>query len=297
MVKNNKIVITVFTPLYNRAQTIGKVYESLSQQTCYDFEWLVINDGSTDNSGEIMKDIIKNHNLPFPISYIYQENKGLTRTINEALNLANGILLFRLDSDDFALPNAIKDILHYYPLIKNDNTLCSITFLSLKSNGQINGMHPFNKVVRSSFSDYRDKYKAKGDRAEVMKLEIYRNFKYPEIVNEKFCPEGIIWNRLSNQYDAIYIPKAIYIKSDCDDSITANVYTYLRKNSKGVTLYYKEIMCNIHFSFSYRFKNAIKYYRYAPYAKASMIKGIPLSMLIALPFGFFVVICDIIKRK
>lgn len=293
---NNKVLITVFTPLYNRAKSIYKVYESLCQQSCYDFEWLVINDGSTDNSDIIMNEILKNHNSSFPISYFYQENKGLTRTINKALELAKGILLFRLDSDDYALSDAIQNISDCYSLIIDDNSLCSITFLSQRCNGQVNGIHPFKEITRSNFAEYRDKYRAKGDRAEVMKIDVYKNFKYPEISGEKFCPEGVVWNRLAMQYDTLYIPKAIYVKGDYDDSITANVYQYLRRNAKGVTLYYKEIVINSHFTFRYRFINAIKFYRYAFYAKVPLFKEIPICMTVAFPIALIVIAKDYFKR-
>lgn len=289
--------ITVFTPLYNRSKSIYKVYESLCKQSCYDFEWLVINDGSNDGSDLIMNDILKNHSYPFNISFFSQENNGLTRTINKAIQLSKGILFFRLDSDDYALPDAIYNILNYYKLIENDKSLCSITFLSQTSDGKINGIHPFNRIKRSNFSEYRDRYKAIGDRAEVMKIDIYKKFKYPEIHNEKFCPEGIVWNRIASQYDTIYIPKAIYVKGDPEDSITANIYNNLRKNSKGVALYYKEILCNSNFSFRYRFINAIKYYRYAYFAKYPMIKDIPFLMLFALPLGWLIMLFDIIRNK
>ena len=296
MMTNNKVLITVFTPLYNRAKSIYKVYESLCQQSCYDFEWLVINDGSTDNSDIIMNEILQNHNSSFPISYFYQENKGLTRTINKALELAKGILLFRLDSDDYALSDAIQNISDCYSLIIDDNSLCSITFLSQRCNGQVNGIHPFNEITRSNFAEYRDKYRAKGDRAEVMKIDVYKNFKYPEISGEKFCPEGVVWNRLAMQYDTLYIPKAIYVKGDYDDSITANVYQYLRRNAKGVTLYYKEIVINSHFTFRYRFINAIKFYRYAFYAKVPLFKEIPICMTVAFPIALMVIAKDYFKR-
>lgn len=296
MMTNNKVLITVFTPLYNRAKSIYKVYESLCQQSCYDFEWLVINDGSTDNSDIIMNEILKNHNSSFPISYFYQENKGLTRTINKALELAKGILLFRLDSDDYALSDAIQNISDCYSLIIDDNSLCSITFLSQRCNGQVNGIHPFSEITRSNFAEYRDKYRAKGDRAEVMKIDVYKNFKYPEIPGEKFCPEGVVWNRLAMQYDTLYIPKAIYVKGDYDDSITANVYQYLRRNAKGVTLYYKEIVINSHFTFRYRFINAIKFYRYAFYAKVPLFKEIPICMTVAFPIALIVIARDYFKR-
>lgn len=295
MISNNKLLVTVFTPLYNRRKTIHDVYKSLCGQTRLDFEWLVINDGSTDGSSEIMIEILKEHNLPFEISYYCQNNIGLTRTINKAIDLAKGILLFRLDSDDYALPDAIQSIYDYYSLIDGESSLCSMTFLSQRNNGTINGLHPFADIKRSNFSEYRDIYKAKGDRAEVMKVDVYKNYRYPEIPGEKFCPEGIVWNRLAKNYDTMYIPKAIYVKGNYNDSITTNVYQYLRCNIKGTSLYYKEIVINPNFTFRYRFINAIKYYRYALFAKDSLFKDIPVCMILAFPIALLIIIRDLFK--
>ena len=297
MNNDQKVTITVFTPLYNREKTIYKVYESLCKQSCWDFEWLVINDGSSDGSGVIMENILKDHHCPFHITYLSKENEGLMRTINKAIDLSRGILLFRLDSDDFALPEAIQTVLMNYRLIKEDDSICSITFLSEKYNGKINGFHPFKEVRISNFSAYRDKYKATGDRAEVMKVDVFRKFKFPEIEGEKFCPEGLIWNRIARQYDTVYIPKPIYVKGDCDDSITSNVYQYLKCNSRGTSLYYKEIALNTNFSYRYRVVNAIKYYRYAVFAGESIFGVMRFSVfLVAFPLGMIVFIFDWIKN-
>lgn len=289
------MILTVFTPLYNRERSIYEVYDSLQKQTTKEFVWLVINDGSTDRSGEIMEKIIANHGDNFKIRYIVQKNLGLTRTINKAVSITETPLIYRLDSDDIALPNAVESILKYYPMV-DSKSYAALVFLSLNNQGKIVGYHPFSVPTICNFSSYRDKYKAKGDRAEVMKTEIYKNYLFPELDNEKFCPEGLVWNRIAQKYSALYICEPIYQKGCPDDSITADVYNYLKRNCKGTSLYYYEIVTNNSFSFSYRLENLIRYYRYAPYAKSPLIKGIPLLLLLlGGPVGFIVFVCDYLR--
>lgn len=292
------IAITIFTPTYNRAYSIKKVYDSLCQQTIFDFEWLLINDGSSDNTEEIISDILSKHDNSFPIRYICKENEGLMRTINLATELANGEFFCRLDSDDYALSTLVQLIIENAHFIRGKEDLCSIVFLSQKNDGIINGFHPFSKPTRSNFTEYRDKYNAIGDRSEVMKTDVLRKYKFPEFNNERFCPEGLVWNRIAQKYDAIYIPKAIYVKSDVDDSITSKIYYHLKNNCTGTTLYYYEIITNKKLSFKYRFINTVKYYRYAFFAEANIFSGIPKFLcLLGLPCGLLVMLYDKIKYK
>lgn len=255
-------MITIFTPLYNREHSIRDTYVSLLEQTSdAKFEWLVINDGSSDKSDDIMRDIIGSHKGCFEIEYISRPNKGLNRTLNEAIATAKGELFCRLDSDDKARPNLIEGISEFYPEIKERNDVCALVFLS-DHGDTTNGYHPFKDKTICDFLQYRDRYKAKGDRVEVMKTAIYRKFPYPEFENEKFCPEGIVWNRLSGHYTALYLPCSVMEKSFVSDSITSSIYKVLSNNITGTLTYYSEIANNRQASMGYRLLNSIKYFRY-----------------------------------
>lgn len=289
--------ITVFTPCYNRGKTIRNTYESLCRQKSYDFEWLVINDGSNDNSHDVISDIVLHHNAPFSINYINRSNYGLMYTINEAVLLSKGQLFFRLDSDDYATDDAIETILKYFPKIFKEN-LCGITFLSLGHNKKVNGYHPFHGEKICDFTSYRAKYKGTGDRAEVCQVEILKKYPYPQFPNEKFCPEGLIWNRIANDYMSLYIPHPIYVKSFPDDSITSSIYSVLRANCYGTTQYYFEIVTNKRLPVFYRLINCIKYYRYAIYTNKNLLRGIPLWITImTLPIALGVIIRDKLLNK
>ena len=291
------MLVTVFTPLFNREHSIKAVYESLCRQTCKDFEWFVINDGSTDASCKIMDEIVANHDQSFPIRYVFRENLGLMATLNEGISAAKGELFMRLDSDDSALPDAIKLISENYSKIKDDPKVCALVFRAVDYKNVLVGTHPFERPEISDFASFRDFYSAEGDRSEIMKVEIYRKYPFPMIEGEKFCPEGLVWNRIASQYNALYMTEAIYKKGMPDDSITAHVYHYLKKNSKGTTLYYREIVSSSRFSVKYRLLNAIKFYRYVFFSGENPFSGIPLFYaMVGLPLGLLVVLYDRIKH-
>lgn len=292
------MLVTIFTPVYNREKSIRAVYESLLAQTNKDFEWLVMNDGSTDSTDEIIHNIIAHHDDSFPIRYVKKENEGLSRTINKAIDIAEGTLLMRLDSDDVALPEAVALIHGKYPSIKDNSNICAMAFLSLLYDGSLNGFHPFKEERAESIVDYRHIYHGIGDRNEVMKLEVYRYYKYPEIPGEKFCSEGVVWDRIAQKYKFLYIPHAIYKKGFDEDTITADIYRTLKTNCRGTSLLYSEIIQNFSYlPYKERLLFTIKYYRYAFYAKFPIFKGIPFKLwIIGLPLGIFQLLRDRIEH-
>ena len=263
-------MITVFTPVYNREKTLKRLYDSLILQSSDDFEWLVVNDGSTDRSDEIIRSFIAEEKLN--INYITKRNEGLNRTYNLGVKNAKGELFFRVDSDDCVYPDAIEQINKYSYLCDAEN-ICGITFLTENLNsGKLLGLHPFSKIKESDYFEYRAFYGAIGDRAEVVKTSVLKEFPYPFFEGEKFCPEGLMWNRIAKKYHCYYIPKIIYRREYCEDSITKTVKSVLHKNWHGACSYYAEILNNSVFYgikfifnkrlFKYFIKAAISFYRY-----------------------------------
>lgn len=291
------MLVTIFTPVYNRERSIRDVYDSLMNQTDKHFEWLVINDGSTDNTGRVLNEIVRVHDCSFPIRLFEQENKGLNRTINFAIEQARGDMLMRLDSDDVALPDAVKKIHEWYPRIMNEDSICAIAFRSMHFDGSLVGFHPFDGEMISDFCSFRHIFHGTGDRNEVMKVDVYKRYKFPEYEGENFCPEALVWNRIAQDYQCLYLPDPIYKKGFEEDSITSKVYATLKRCCQSTcTLYYEELM-NTNLPYKERLGSAIRYYRYAFFAKREIFRNIPLSLsLLALPIGILVIFYDFIKH-
>lgn len=296
-----KGVITIFTPTYNRAHLLLGLYEALKRQTNSDFEWLIVDDGSVDDTQHVVETFTAD-NPKFEIRYFKKENEGLNQTINKGLDMAQGALFCRVDSDDSLFDSAVQDIYDNWHRIESDDNLCALVFLTAHKDNptQIVGRNPFSEDTVSNFFEYRVKYKATGDRLEVIKTNVHRQYKYPQFSTEKFCPEGLIWNRIAKEYNALYVIKPIYLRFYHSDSITGTVTAYLRNNAIGSSTYYAEI-CKQKSSFPYFAKAAILYYRYVFFAHkpiGQIFSAVPwYATLLGFPLGGLVVAADAIYPK
>lgn len=286
-------MITVFTPAYNRAKTIPRLYESLLNQTDKRFEWLIINDGSTDNTDEIVRSYIAEGKIE--IRYVRRENWGLSQTVNQGLDLAAGDAFFRVDSDDFITNNAIELINANWSSVENDDKIGGVVFLK----NDISNIHPpycpFTEKVRTTFSDYYYKHGGVGDLAMVMKTNVFRKYKLPKFGEERFCPEGIVWNRISLAYDVIVVPQKIYLCEYCNDGLTSNVRKNLRRNAKGASVFFSE-MFDHDLNIIHYLKSSISFWRIAFLNGKSFnanFRSVPLlASFIGLPFGIILCVYD-----
>lgn len=212
--------ITVFTPTYNRGYLLDKLYESLLKQTNTDFEWLIIDDGSNDNTSNIINKFIDDDKIR--IRYFYQENGGKHRAINKGLDIAEGELFFIVDSDDTLIPTAIELVLEKYKSVENCPEFAGISFNKGYSEKEIIG-----KTFSSEFMDCtnleRGKNNILGDKSEIYRTEILRNIKFPEIEGENFMSEIVLWNEVARQgYKLRWYNEIIYICNYLEDGLTVN---------------------------------------------------------------------------
>ena len=175
--------LTVFTPTYNRAHLIGRVYESLCQQTCQDFEWLVIDDGSTDNTREVIAQYIAEQRIA--IRYIWKENGGLYTGYNTAYANITSPLNVCIDSDDFMPENAVELILEMWNE-RGGEQYAGIIGLDFYADKQqpIGGYFPEN-LQEVSLNEISEKGLYKGDAKQVMRSDLTRT----AIIEEDFHGE------------------------------------------------------------------------------------------------------------
>ena len=228
--------VTVFTPTYNRGYIIENLYKSLKKQTIFDFEWLVIDDGSNDETEDLFKKWTKDNN-DFSIRYIKKENGGKHRAINRGVELAEGELFFIVDSDDYIVENAIELIIKWNNSIKNsEEKFAGIAGLKGYTNDTIVGS-TFDGVYLDATSIERKKYNILGDKAEVFYTDILKKFKFPEIENEKFISENIVWDKIAfNGYKIRWFNEIIYICNYLNDGLTKSGQKLFLDNPKGYAL-------------------------------------------------------------
>ena len=329
------MLITVFTPTYNRAHLLPRLYESLYKQTFKDFEWLIVDDGSTDETREVVENFNFNANvnndrrhenfnlnvngnndrLPlapsnlegelkngdensnfnfnvnkdrrpltpsnlegelrnewcnpceipkksFPIRYIYKANGGKHTAINVGAKEAKGELFFIADSDDMLPVNALEDVAKMYEGIKCDNSFAGVCGLDGTFDGKVIGSGLPQNIMDESSLDVRIKYGVTGDMKEVFKTCVLKEFPFPEIENERFCPEVLLWNRIATKYKLRYFNKVIYLAEYQNDGITSGIVKARMRSPIASMMTYAEMTRYSNVPFMQKMKAAINYWRF-----------------------------------
>lgn len=230
--------ITVFTPTYNRAYILNRLYRSLQRQNFRDFEWLIIDDGSTDNTEQLVSDWIK-EDTPFPIRYYLQPNGGKCRAINKGLELAEGRLFLVVDSDDYLTNDALTIIASKEATLPKDEKYCG-----LSANLGTSENETPNRLFGAEFFDgtLLDRYDtADGERAFAIYTDIHRKYPYPCFDGEKFMTEAIAYNRMAHDgYKMRFYNDIVCVYEYRDDGLTKAGNTLFLKNPKGYGLWLRE---------------------------------------------------------
>ena len=182
--------------------------------------------------------------------------------------------------------NAIERIYHHWHYVEEDEKVCGLVFLKIQTNSQYTGYHPFTKDFRTNFFEYRSIYGGVGDRAEVIRTDVMRNYPIPLYGEERFCPEGLMWNRIAKDYDAVYISEGIYVCEYMEGGLTKSVRKNLMRNAKGATHYYAEIFQHKNSVFYY-IKNSISFWRCAAFNGYGFVKNFSMLPLGANILGLF----------
>ena len=235
--------ITVFTPTYNRAYIIEKLYRSLQRQTFRDFEWLIVDDGSSDNTAEIVAAWQQEVN-DFPIRYYKKENGGKCRAINYGVDRAEGELFFNVDSDDYLTDDALEKVSAWVDTLPKDGSFCGVVG-NLGTAPDQTPNTPLDAPYRDAtllerYTDFTVK-PIDGERAPVFFTEIQKRYKYPEFNGEKFVTPAVTWNRMAHDgYKVRVFDDIIWVYEYQPDGLTANVGRNFIKNPQGAGLWQRE---------------------------------------------------------
>ncbi len=230
-------LITVFTPTYNRAYKLPTLYESLKRQTCKDFEWLVIDDGSTDNTEMLVKEWSARNN-DFIIRYYKKMNGGKPRAINDAVHLADTPYLFIIDSDDYLTDDIVAFLIEKSRLIEGKNDLVGIGILRGYSlSNPYTHVHFKEHVIASNLE--RSLYNLNVDCNELYKIDILKQFPFQVWEEENFSPEEIVLNEMAlNGYKLIWFDKVGVIAEYLEDGMTRGAWNLLKRNPMGYAMLY-----------------------------------------------------------
>lgn len=215
---NQDLLLTIITPTYNRSNHLKCLYESLKRQTNTAFKWLVVDDGSTDDTEQMIRKFLAENQVD--IQYIKKENGGKHRALNTGIATIETELTFIVDSDDHLPDDAVQIILLYHEKYQKTPQLCGYSFLRCYEDGSVNTAYFKKDEEIASYRDIRINGKLGGDKAEVFYTDILKQFPFPEYDGEKFLPEDLVWMQMSGPYQMVHINKCIYIGEYLDDGLT-----------------------------------------------------------------------------
>ncbi len=209
--------LTILTPTYNRAAYLPRLYESLERQTNRDFLWLVVDDGSSDHT----KDLIASYgNEKVEVRYIAQKNAGKHTALNRGISEIETELTFIVDSDDYLPENAVETILRYHEKYKGTPGLCGYSFLRCHGDGRVNTAYFPSEELIGTYAEVRINGGIGGDKAEVFYTRILKQYPFPTFPNEKFLPEDVVWMQMSGPYQMVHINENIYFCDYLENGLT-----------------------------------------------------------------------------
>lgn len=287
----DKCKLTIFTPTYNRGYCLVNLYKSILRQKYNDFEWLIIDDDSTDNTEQCVQKWIEEGKIN--INFIKQQHGGKHRAINKAVEIAKGEYFFIVDSDDIITDNAIELIYSWIEKVDNEK-IAGIAGTKISKSGETWGGNA--KIGEKEYIDVsnfeREKYNLLGDKAEIFKTQVLKKYKFPEFENEYFVTEDVCYQEIAaNGYKIRWYPHPIYICEYLEDGLTnggANDFDGHKNNFKGYCYWIKRGLKVKPFENEYLLiKDYIKTSRRMKISFMQMSKNIETNII---KFGFYIII-------
>lgn len=261
--------LTILTPTFNRGGVLQNLYNSLKEQTCKDFEWVIVDDGSSDNTKDIVEKWVAEDEIC--IRYLYKENGGKHTALNFAIKQIESELTFIVDSDDILTVDAVETVLRYHRRYEDEINLCGYAFLRAYPDGKINGKEFIPDEKISSYIESRiNSNDSMADKAEVFRTNCLKEFPFPEYPGERFLGEDIVWVRMARKYMMVHINKAIYIGNYLEDGLTKNRRLNNIKSPVGCMNRAREFM-KPDINNKYRVKATLQHIIYGRFASVSVV--------------------------
>ena len=286
--------LTVFTLTYNRGYCIHKCYESLLRQTCDDFEWLVVDDGSTDDTRLIVERWIQEARIP--IHYIYKENGGMHTGYNVAYDNIFTELAVAIDSDDYMTDDAVEKIVNFWEQNKEEQ-YAGLICLDITEDGKVIGTE-LPKVKSATVYDLYYRMGVKGDTKEVYRPELIRGFHSPVFPGEKLFSTRYKYFMVDLTHKMLIFNEPVVIVEYMPDGYTRNIIKLYKKNLNSYIFYRKFIMTYPNATLLHRYTSAIHFVAESLLSKdLNFLRNSPkkLLTLLAFPLGILLYFFILIK--
>lgn len=279
-------MLTVFTPAYNRAYTLHKCYDSLNRQTNKNFKWMIIDDGSTDNTVDLVAKWKEESD--FEIIYIYKQNGGMHTAHNTAYENIDTELNVCIDSDDYLTDDAVEIIISEWEKVRSEK-LAGLGALNIFESGEIIGSKFPKNVKSSKYFDIYNKYGVVGDKKFIYRTELIKKFPYPEFEGEKYVGLDYKYKKLDKDYELALINKVVCVVEYMEDGSSRNMLSQYRNNPRGWCFFRVENLKIPNTSLKFKFKESIHYVSSSLMIKNNnLFKMTPYKSLavLAFPFGY-----------
>lgn len=277
--------LTIFTPTYNRAFCLHKCYESLLKQSCMDFVWLIIDDGSTDDTEKMVMGWLEDNRIQ--IQYKWQENQGMHGAHNTAYELIETELNVCIDSDDYLSEHAVERILNFWNKY-GSKEVSGIVALDADPGGQLIGTKLPEHIKTSTLFDLYDKHGVTGDKKLIYRTDLTKKYPYPLFTNEKYVGLAYKYYRLDVHYELLLMNEVVCHVKYLPEGSSNNMLNQYLRNPLGFSFYRKELMKLPFVDRVFKFRQAIHYVSSSILSKnISFLKETPAKALtiMALPFG------------
>ena len=280
------VSLSIITPSYNRAPFLENCFRSLENQTNDNFEWILVDDGSSDNTGEVVGALRSDR---FPIHFLHKENGGKHTALNAAQPYIQGKYVLILDSDDTLTETAVEEVLTAWKRYEADERVGIVTFLK--------GIAPDQPVCTVADFDvpveimrYRRIRRIRTDCCEVIRAELFKKYPFPVFEGERFLAESALWDRVSFTHRCVYIDSVIYLCEYREDGLTKAGRALRIRNPRG-GMFTSNLRMDRTNYWKDRFKNGLLYACYRAYAGVSIRSAIygcrsPWLAALCMPAGY-----------
>ncbi len=288
------MLLSIVTPTYNRAHCLAAAWDSLMNQSIFEFEWIIIDDGSEDNTEVLVQEWIGTS--PFLIRYEKQQNGGKHRALNRGVQMSTSEYTAILDSDDSMVPTFVALVKKCSDLYKSELNFGGISGRINDTNGRLIGPK-IDAIDYCSTIEYRYNKGILGDQLEVFLTEVLKQFPFPNIENEKFVPEALIWNRIGQKYKLVHLPYVFQIREYLDGGLTDRIVKIRMTSPIASMLTYSELS-SYAIPIKQKIKAGINFWRFSFNSSMPFIEKLKLigwRYLPLLPFGFVYYVYDMYK--
>ena len=295
IINSNDPILTVFTPTFNRAYTLHKCYESLLRQTSKEFIWLIIDDGSTDNTNELVNSWINENKIN--IRYHYQENQGMHGAHNTAYELIDTEINTCIDSDDYMTDYAVEKIINFWKVNKKEE-IAGFVALDAYENGKIIGTKFPDRLKEATYFDIYNKHNIRGDKKFIYRSDLTKQYPYPIFKGEKYVSLAYKYAKLDENYKLALMNEVVCVVKYMEDGSSLNMFKQYRRNPKGFAFIRIENMKNQRLSLVKKFKECVHYVASSILSKnRSFLSEVPCKgmTIVAIPVGI-ILYCYILMK-